>query len=230
MRSPFSFSSALLCSLICTWFVPKALFLAQAAVTSLPSLETVEDTVVVIETVEIVEIVVEVVDVIEYSNQTLFNNTTSHSHQHHPGHYGPGHNHFSQPAPLAVPNPDPSDPTSDSDPPPSSDQLPSSDIPANDPPPSSNSPANSGYYPVPNGRGPYISNGAYYSPSAPYHYATMAASAVVSGILALSSLVPSLPQSTTNGLSRAQTYNFGAWLICSLRRLHLGSSYDSRHP
>lgn len=207
------------------------LSIAQASDTPFSSSEVVEEDVVVIETVEIVEIVVEIVDIIVPSNQTLNNNKNNdtHSHHHHQAAHGPGHNHFNQPAapssnppfnlglapnpapaPAPAPSPAPSSnppdrSDSDSDPESHPGSKPGPDYSSDKPSSwsdslSNNQPALAAYLPAPNGHGPYISTG-YYPQSAPYHYSTMAAAAVVNGILALSSLTPALPQSATNGES-----------------------------
>ena len=238
--------TALLYSLICTSLLQKSQSFTHATSSPLPSLEVGEDIVIVTEIVELVEIVIEtieVVDVVQGSNYTLPANSSSpYPHHHHQGHHGPGHNHFSQVPPLPVPNPQPSlnsDPSSDSqvstnlpiphsepplDPPP--EPAASNSEPLSDPPPNSDHPT-SDYLPVPNGRGPYPNTGGvYYHQSAPFHYSTMAASAVISGVLALSSLVPSLPQSATNG--KAIYHLLGSkldLLIC--RCFKSGTSYDT---
>lgn len=74
---------------------------------------------------------------------------------------------------------------------------------------SANNPAApAAYLPAPNGRGPYVQQtGASNYPSAPFHYSTMAAAAVLNSIFGLSALNPSLPQSATNGTPSFSTYN-----------------------
>ena len=131
----------------------------------------------------------EIVDVIKLLNETLLNSTKPHLHHHHQGYHGSGHKHFIHSASPDAPSPN-FDSVSSSNPP-TSDTL--------SPLPPSSTDSNPNYLPVPNGRGPWLNTGGYHHQSAPYHYFTMAASAVVSSILALSSLIPSLPQSSTNG-------------------------------